>query len=487
LSKKSSIDYLVCTVLGVAALSCAVFASCGGSGEKESLFADAAVDEGAADASIKGKADAGIKVDVDASVPVFPDGGFNGICNPVSQLGCGPGEKCAQVVESESPFLAHTTCVPNGDVEIGEPCEQGDPGPFGFDDCEAGLACNGICVGICSVGPPQSKQNCGDPQDESCVLFQNTFDDVGNSDIGLCAPACDPATQTLLSSGVPSAQSCPMVGERDPGCYLSSVLGTTSCSGVPDGMPGDGIYQPLDRTQDDDCYGPGLGQCFLNGCSDGFGPVLNNPDGGATSWCVAFCRPINVFDGAQAAGYFDDFTVAGGTVAARERNAARGDLGSGLGCNPAKIAGGVAPSDEYDCRFISRFYGNTSATPDAYGMCVPRENVDEDFGSCDGWDLDAWLTASAETKPDGSLNPGYDDVYCTNGNQSVNAPVNYSRCPRGCIGIEALEEIYDDFVFPSFLTATPVVATPGVDYIDPKLLEIYEKYMVLAPADIAAP
>src|SRR5262245_34018009 len=46
-------------------------------------------------------------------------------CNPLTQAGCAPGFKCATLVEYDQPFLARTTCVPDGTVPPGGACSQG--------------------------------------------------------------------------------------------------------------------------------------------------------------------------------------------------------------------------------------------------------------------------------------------------------------------------------------------------------------------------
>jgi len=69
--------------------------------------------------------------DIPMDEPVFP------LCDPVIQSGCEPGEKCSYLVESREPFLARTTCVPDGNAQLDGSCQFGEPGPStGFDDCE---------------------------------------------------------------------------------------------------------------------------------------------------------------------------------------------------------------------------------------------------------------------------------------------------------------------------------------------------------------
>ena len=68
------------------------------------------------------------------------DGGSTAVCNPVTQAGCEAGEKCAQLVQSDDPFLASTACVPDGSVTDGGACTRGAAGQAtGYDDCVAGF------------------------------------------------------------------------------------------------------------------------------------------------------------------------------------------------------------------------------------------------------------------------------------------------------------------------------------------------------------
>lgn len=212
-------------------------------------FADASFDDGG--------------IGADAS---WLDGGVIAMCNPIAQTGCQPGEKCSQLVESDAPFLAVTTCVPDGNVPNGGMCTEGTPGPnTGYDDCVAGNLCTGgECLEICGQLP----DSC--PAGESCVPFANTFDDLDN--VGLCNPECD-----VL------AQDC----TQDPndtfgtGCYISLQTGNATCApALPEmvnGMPG---------TQQDACM-------YLNTCAVGYGCTLLDDPVPSNNVCAKFCDPMN--------------------------------------------------------------------------------------------------------------------------------------------------------------------------------------------------
>lgn len=266
---------------------------------------------------------------VDASPGADDDAGPRQTCNPVTQQGCVDGEKCASLVESFEPFLAVTTCVPDGSVPPGGDCSQGAPGAAtGFDDCAAdsgrGYHClNGVCTEVCS-GPPATCL------DGSCVPVHRLFEDLSAElAIGVCSPNCDP-----------TAQDCEI---EEHGCFLNFVGGVMSCSRIAD--------EAADRTQGSECFGPQPGVCFFNACAEGYGAVLNesptNPD---ESVCAFFCNPhpdnlLGDPDGIQVT--FDG---------AEQRAAGPGFLNE----------------DAFECRWINSFYNNAADVPDSIGMAVPR-------------------------------------------------------------------------------------------------------------------
>lgn len=214
-----------------------------------------------------GNADAGCIINcVDGGGGGTVDAG-QAACNPVAQTGCQADEKCSQLIESDNPFLARTTCVPDGNVPNGGMCMDGTPGPTtGYDDCAAGNLCTGgTCLEICTQAP----DSC--PQGEACVPYADTFDDLDG--VGMCNPTCD-----VL------AQDCPQ-DPGDPfgtGCYVSLLTGGATCApALPeeqDGMPG---------TQ-------GIACMYLNTCAVGYGCTqLNDPVMTTGNVCAYFCDVSN--------------------------------------------------------------------------------------------------------------------------------------------------------------------------------------------------
>lgn len=108
-------------------------------------------------------------------------------CNPATNLGCGPGEKCGVVViEAGAPPRTSVDCVPDGTKQPGEACTIDGHvacGQSGYSDCGAGTECmGGQCLEICEVGVANS---CADGYCEAKP------EELGAA-WGVCRPACDP-------------------------------------------------------------------------------------------------------------------------------------------------------------------------------------------------------------------------------------------------------------------------------------------------------
>jgi hypothetical protein len=171
-------------------------------------------------------------------------------CDPLLQEGCAVGEKCSIRVDRESPYLTTVTCVPEGNVLAGGPCGFGDPGPYGFDDCQAGLFClDGLCASVCGL----ADADCAGGE-QACIAYGGVFE---GRDLGLCTALCEPTAADSCASG--------------QGCYLSLGTGQATCHGA--GSLGQG----------DACS-------FIDDCSQGLGCVLLGADGASTV-CSAICDP----------------------------------------------------------------------------------------------------------------------------------------------------------------------------------------------------
>lgn len=288
-------------------------------------------------------------------------------CDPVNQTGCAEGEKCARLVISNGdPFLARTDCVPDGDVAVGDACEDGAPGETsGFDNCAAGGQCfNGLCHEICSGAPETCSDGFG------CGFPVNFFDDIENPRIGVCFEECSPV-----------AQDCATDGE---GCYLNigAESGEGTCVAVPDDAAG--------LAQEADCLLNG-DVCFLNGCDSGFAPyppLRDLPDDIATA-CTAYCQPVDTYvndpdgDGdPNGDGTPENPDVFGNAVGEPDDGNPDTPL---VDCSQDRLGAGNAT---YQCRFFQSIGDGSGGVldqiPAAYGFCVdPTDPVAVDiWGDC---------------------------------------------------------------------------------------------------------
>lgn len=293
------------------------------------------------------------------TVTLTPDGGGNGdggntaACNPVTQAGCDAGQKCAQLVSSEEPFLATTACVPDGEVTAGGACVRGEAGVNGYDDCVAGYDClRGECVQICTSAGGDTCRATPDPgfgMGSYCTLYADLFSD----EIGLCVPGCNPTDDSVDVDKVVTNANC----DDGNGCYLNIGRGVAACAGTP--------ADAVTVTQGNECYGPGPGSCFLNGCASGYAPVVPNALTGATSNnCARYCTPN------------DNYLLINDTKTPNPT----GDLNK---CGTAElVAAGSAALPTHECRYIQSFYSDAGENPPSQGMCVPVDpwhNCNDNF------------------------------------------------------------------------------------------------------------
>lgn len=270
------------------------------------------------------------------------------VCDPVAQTGCDAlTERCTVVDEV-------VTCVADGTVALGEACTF----PVsGADDCQAGAICDGgVCVEICTDDPDSCAEGF------ACVPDALRF---GDAHVGSCVQQCDPVAQDCV--------------DDEQACYLQAVTGLTSCTGVPVSSEG--------RVQDDACYGPDAGVCYLNGCDVGYGGNLPDND------CAFFCNPVD--------SWLDN---------------AAGVAGDPSGITCASTFGGDrpdGPGGAYQCRYLQTFYSNTDLVEAHIGMCVdPAEH-----GDCASYD---WVQFQADLLSGAAEDPDY----------CLDHP---DRCVAGCV------------------------------------------------------
>ena len=112
-------------------------------------------------------------------------------CDPWAQ-DCPEGQKCTPMVCEPGMTDSHHFCVPAGDAQPGEECQQvGENGPH-EDDCAKGSMCwdydeegIGTCIAFC-VGSPD-EPSCEDEK-TACVV-------TGSGSLPICVPTCDPLEQ----------------------------------------------------------------------------------------------------------------------------------------------------------------------------------------------------------------------------------------------------------------------------------------------------
>jgi hypothetical protein len=324
-------------------------------------------------------------------------------CNPATQSGCEEGEKCASIREQSNPVLSRTACVPEGEQSAGESCTRGPDGPEGYDDCAAGLSClDGTCAAICRTDPSDTCRDSDEAFGEGsyCTVFANLFSDT----TGLCVPGCDPADDASCESGY--------------GCYLNAERAVASCAAVP---PAAG-----DLAQNADCYGPGSGDCFLNGCSPGHTPLLlNKTENADAALCARYCTPAESYAGNESE--------------------IEGVFGNCSSVSLAQSGGTSGNSSAHQCRFVQSFYDNTANMPAQLGMCVPVLPLSGGtWGDCALFD---W--SGIRSRWDAAVQEGSDPVvafrnYCLESPADPTNSAVFDHCLglfRGCVSLSEADEV----------------------------------------------
>jgi hypothetical protein len=321
--------------LALVAISLFVFAAaCGDDAPAEDAGSDGAVtvDGDVPDTSVADDAgidaltdappapdDAGIDSPTPPPIDAAIDGPPSQFCDLVGQSDCEAGERCTQLLADGVPYLG---CTADGAVALGGACTQAVDN--GADDCVAGTYCiGGECKEICTDVPNSCSSG-------GCSIYGGTFEQVEG--VGLCNPGCDPVQQDCEGANA---------------CYVNIGANEALCAGVP--APSVGLGQ------DEGCYAAPSGQCYLNGCDEGFGAVGYDFASGLTV-CAAYCTPSPTH------------------TASTE--------------NPGGISNGTSGScadagaDAHQCRYLNATYSYPEVS-DAWGFCVPTAS----WGDCTTYDL----------------------------------------------------------------------------------------------------
>ena len=322
------------------------------------------------------------------------DGG-SGICNPVTQEGCGSGEKCADSFVGggdAGPALHRTACVPDGTAATGDACSRmADDSGLSYDNCKAGNTCiTGSCLANCTTQP----DSCGDTA--GCTLVEHLFDDYTQEMLGVCIPACNPVTQDCTGGDA---------------CFLNLGNGKGAC------IPSDDTT----HTQGQECANNGS-QCYLDGCSAGYGAYILDPGNAGLRLCTSYCLPVNT--------YLDDPDGDGLNTTAMGN--AQGDSGPpDLSCGVGRIGGGATG---YQCRFFQSFFVDQNNQyldyiSDGFGFCSPNNT---DYGDCAKFDWPRIDYIYNNGFPD-NTNAGTSDAvqkYCMQ---------NADACAGGCVSLATLQ------------------------------------------------
>ena len=230
-----------------------------------------------------------------------------GVCNPLTQQGCGFGEKCTWVIDATDPqYVGHIGCVPDGTKVIGDACSFGVPGATGYDDCSAGGVCSafgasntpGICKQVCDgVG--------GDPMCDAahaCVTYPLLFSTGATSPpaAGVCDQRCDPlADNDFDGSGSALGRTGSACGSATIGCYGYPSHGTppaTAFTCMDERHYDLALRHRSECTTATGCADTGE-VIYVNSCNQGYLPLFRESTAVSTTICVAMCAPLDCYAG----------------------------------------------------------------------------------------------------------------------------------------------------------------------------------------------
>ncbi len=196
------------------------------------------------------------------------------VCNPLGapgSQGCNPGQKCTWIRVQDTPErLGKIGCVADGTVGPGGTCAFGPVGEStGFDDCQAGLICNGTCTDICGF---DGSANAMCASGFNCTRYDGLWANGEDDPLyGACNPGCNPITQLQSAGGAPCASG--------DGCYMLTSQTETIAVCANAG----------DVAHNADIVGP----AFANSCVPGAQPRRKEPTS-MTVQCGGLCNPVDV-------------------------------------------------------------------------------------------------------------------------------------------------------------------------------------------------
>ncbi len=221
-----------------------------------------------------------------------------GVCNPIMQTGCNPGQKCDwiydQVETDAMPDLmrvGHIGCedIPASPIGTDQQCSDPDGSPpVGSENCGLGHECvSGYCRKICDQQAAATATVGTCDGDHACVQYQSLFISGSATVAGVCNVLCDPWTQKAKIGANPDA--CGSTSQTAPtkGCYGVEKF---SCSRV---APFDAANHKLPNAQAlmlTDRQVPA--GAYSNACAPGYMAVLIAETGVTTGVCDGLCAAL---------------------------------------------------------------------------------------------------------------------------------------------------------------------------------------------------
>ena len=249
-------------------VACIALAACGfpkpkdvGGGSDASVF----------DAPVDGPADAAIDAPPDAP----------GACDVFTQTGCAANGRCTYI---DDGTVLGVMCEAMGTAQSGAACTI-DP-TSQLDNCVGGTVCaGGTCKPVCNL---QGANSCGNGS--VCNAYSR-----GTGGIGACDRECDPLNDNDFDGpGTMHTKTGSVCTQQMQGCY---------------GAPGPAIRPTAFTCANDINYAQQLlhhrspctassgcastGGPYLNGCNQGYLPLLTDSTGSSQVDCIALCKPLN--------------------------------------------------------------------------------------------------------------------------------------------------------------------------------------------------
>lgn len=244
----------------------------------------------------------------DAGFCVIADGPREDLCNPLTQVGCNPPDKCTWIIDATAPqYVGHIGCAPDGTVAEGAACTYGAAGSAGYDDCSRGTVCSafkqtgtpGICKQVCDNAG-------GTPMCDAahvCITEQSLFSTGASSPAaaGVCEIACNPLDDNDLDgSGSALSRSGSACGsDAEIGCYGWPSGGTpprTAFACMSDQHYTTPLHHRSECTTATGC-GPADGSVEVNSCNQGYEPLFRESTAISTVVCIAMCKPLDCYAG----------------------------------------------------------------------------------------------------------------------------------------------------------------------------------------------